>query len=341
MNLPELQAAIYEAGFDAFAIMPALPVQTMLPILREAQVENRYPDFVDPDIAKRIDPKNLQKNAKSVISLAMSYNVGDGGPTSPLHGTISRSAWGIDYHRVLGNGMDKVIDYLRNSCGAKECTRTVDTSFLLDRGLAVEAGLGYPGSNCAVYVPPYGSWVFLGEILTDLELRPTKAEKQDNWSCPVNCDRCLRACPTQALFAPGKIRPGRCISYLTQMPGPIPHGLREKIGSRLWGCDTCQEVCPINQRAKFTSHPEFQPVLGRQIPLLPLLGLSKRQFVEQFGKTSMAWRGKNVLQRNAAIILGNQRNRDALPSLEKTAREHPSTAVQDAASWAVRTIKGT
>ena len=169
MNFQRLTAAIYEAGFDAFAIMPAKPVTSMLPILREAQEKNRYPDFADPDISRRLDPRNLQKSARSIISLAVSYNTGSATATPPLHGLISRSACGLDYHRVLGERMDRVIAYLKKHCGATECTKAVDTSFLIDRALAVEAGLGYPGSNCAVYVPPFGSWVFLGEILVDVD----------------------------------------------------------------------------------------------------------------------------------------------------------------------------
>lgn len=335
MDLRELEQAIYRAGFDAFAIMPAKPVRYMLPILREAQAEDRYPDFVDPKIDRRIDPKNLQKSAKSIISLAISYYTGDPGNCPPLQGTVSRSAWGVDYHQVLGQGMDMVIDYLRQNLGAVTCTKAVDTSFLIDRALAVEAGLGYPGKNCAVYVPPFGSWVFLGEILADVDLPPTKGDDQNNWACPAGCDRCIRACPTKALFAPGKIQPKRCISYLTQMSGPIPLDLREKIGSKLWGCDICQQVCPINQKASPSPHREFEPVIGPHVGLVPLLDLTKKDFAEQFGQTSMAWRGKNVLARNACIILGNQGRTEVLPLLDKTAREHPSPIVQDAAAWAV------
>lgn len=311
----------------------------MLPILREAQEEDRYPDFVDSDIAKRIDPQNLQKSAQSVISLALSYYTGDAGPAPDGHGTISRSAWGVDYHRVLHARMDKVISYLQEHFGAKECSKAVDTSFLIDRALAIEAGLGFPGANCAVYVPPFGSWVFLGEILVDVVLPFTQAGPQDNWSCPVDCQRCLKACPTGALFAPGKIRPRRCISYLTQMSGSIPLEFRDQIGSKLWGCDICQQVCPINQGARRSSHKEFQPIVGPHVSLIPLVNLTKSEFMELFGQTSIAWRGKNVLARNACIVLGNQRQDEALPVLEKTAQEHPSTFVQDAAAWAVEKIK--
>lgn len=311
----------------------------MLPILREAQEKNRYPDFADPDISRRLDPRNLQKSARSIISLAVSYNTGSATATPPLHGLISRSACGLDYHRVLGERMDRVIAYLKKHCGATECTKAVDTSFLIDRALAVEAGLGYPGSNCAVYVPPFGSWVFLGEILVDVDLPATKRKNEDNWSCPVDCDRCIRACPTNALLAPGKIRPQRCISYLTQMSGSIPPELRGSIGDRLWGCDVCQQVCPSNQGAPLSSHDEFSPVLDRHIALLPFLDFTKKKFLEMFGSTSMAWRGKNIVQRNACIVLGNQRNPEALPALEKTALGHPSGVVREAAWWAVEKIK--
>jgi len=339
VNVSDLHTAIYEAGFDSFAVMPAEPVHAILPKLQEAQRENRYPDFVDPDIAKRIDPKNLQESAKSVISLAVSYATGDPGPTPAFHGTISRSAWGMDYHAVLAKRMDKVIAYLQEKVGATTCTKAVDTSFLIDRALAVEAGLGYPGSNCAVYVPPFGSWVFLGEILVDVELPPTKEQDKSNWSCPMACDHCIKACPTGALYAPGKIKPQRCLSYLTQASGSVPLEFREKMGNTLWGCDICQKVCPVNRQAERSPHEEFRPIVGPHVDLRHLLTLTKKEFLDQFGATSMAWRGKNVIQRNACLILGNQGRPEALPILKKTAQEHPSTTVRDAASWAIEKIQ--
>ncbi len=332
----QLGEVIREAGFDAFALMPARPVERMLPLLRQAQEEGRYPDFVEQDAAKRIDPKNLQGSAKTVLTLAVSYNSGDPGPTPPLHGTIARYAWGLDYHRVLPERMEQVISYLRQEHGARECTKAVDTTFLVDRALAVEAGLGFPGSNCAVYVPPFGSWVFLAELLVDVELPAfSPGPTQGGWACPANCDRCLRACPTGALLSPGRIKPQRCLSYLTQMSGSIPLEFRRKLGSRLWGCDTCQQVCPLNQQAPLTRHLEFAPLVGPHVPLLPLLELSGREFKEQFGHTALSWRGKNILQRNACLILGNRREEAALPALQKTAQRHPSPLVREAAAWAV------
>ena len=335
--LESLAEVIWEAEFDAFAVMPARPLKRMLPLLRQAQEEGRYPDFVEQNVEKRIDPRHLQASAKSVLALAVSYNTGPPGPAEPLHGTISRYAWGLDYHRVLHSRMDRLIDYLRERLGARECTKAVDTTFLVDRALAVEAGLGYPGSNCAVYVPPFGSWVFLAEILVDVALPPT-SPPGGNWSCPVGCDLCVRACPTGALLAPGRIKPQRCLSYLTQMTGPIPLDLRGKLGSRLWGCDTCQQACPINRKAPHTRHAEFAPLVGPHVPLLPLLDLTNQEFKERFGPTALGWRGKNTLQRNACIVLGNQREQAALPTLQKTAQEHPSSVVREAAAWAVQRL---
>ncbi len=338
-TLETVRELISNAGFDAFAIMPATPVDKMGPILKQAQAEGRYPPFVDPDLKKRIDPRALQPSAQSVISLAVSYYTGDAGPRPALHGTLSRSAWGIDYHLVLNKRMDKLIAGLKRYFGAARCSKAVDTSFLVDRALAIESGLGFPGSNCCVYVPPYGSWVFLGEVLVDVLLPMTQKYKTANWANPVECPACVKACPTKALIAPGKIRPERCLSYLTQKSGSIPLEFRDKLGTRLWGCDTCQQACTINRSAAISPHREFKPIVGPHIPLLPLLEMNNHQFRAQFGRSSLAWRGKNVLQRNACIVLGNEGSKDAIPGLYKAVRTHPSPNVREAAEWAVGKIK--
>ncbi len=338
-DLQNLENAIFQAGFDAFAIMPVTSLNNMLPILEKAMDEDRYPAFVDRDIQKRINPLKFQKSAKSIISLAISYNTGHAGPTPSLHGTISRSAWGKDYHNVLNRRMDKIINYLKTDFGAKECSKAVDTSFLIDRALAIEAGMGFPGSNCAVYVPPFGSWVFLSEILVDVKLPTTKKPDQCNWSEPVKCTACVKACPTGALVSPGTIDAKRCLSYLTQKSGSIPMEFRDKLGYRLWGCDTCQQACGINQKAPLTKHKEFEPIVGPHFPLLTLLEMDKNEFNKVFSATSIAWRGKNILQRNACIVLGNHKDPEALPILEETTRNHPSDMVREAARWGMDKIQ--
>lgn len=188
-------------------------------------------------------------------------------------------------------------------------------------------------------MPPFGSWVFLGEILVDVALPYTKKTNQDNWDCPVGCDACLQACPTNALFAPGKIKPQRCLSYLTQKSGSIPMEYRAKLGTTLWGCDLCQQACPRNQTALKSSNNDFAPLIGPHVPLIPLLAMNKQEFEDTFGKTSMAWRGKNTIQRNACIVLGNQGNLEAIEPLKKIAHKHPSPIVREAAQWALTKIE--
>ena len=149
---------------------------------------------------------------------------------------------------------------------------------------------------------------------------PTKTKQQDNWACPQGCALCVQACPTgRSLLR--KIQPKRCISYLTQMSGPIPW-LRGQNRPGLWGCDICQQVCPVNQTAQPSRHRSLVPGWSPH-RVAPLLDLTKQEFTEQFGRTSMAWRGKNVLARNACIILGNQ-GKAGSASFRKTAREHPA-----------------
>lgn len=344
MAVERLSEIIFAAGFSAFAIMPAVSLTKLLPILEAAKQEKRYPAFAHPDLKKRINPQALQPSAQSLICLASAYYQGDPTPNPPLHGSITRSAWGRDYHLILEERMDLIITELQKNWGAKECTKAVDTSFLVDRALALKAGLGYLGGNCSVYVPPFGSWVFLSEILVDLKLPSTQKQNPDfalnPWSCPPDCDLCLKSCPTGALLAPGKIQPQRCLSYLTQMKGSVPVEYRKKLGSRLWGCDTCQQVCPQNKKVAPTTDPCFKkPLLGAHVDLLALLNMDKAEFQRVFGQTSLAWRGKNTLQRNACLILGNEGNPEALPTLKQIAQFQPSLTVQEAATWAIEQIK--
>ena len=268
--MEELRRAAYNAGFDGVGVTTAAPLQYMKPILKRAKEEGHYPDFVEQDVDRRINPRFVLKNAVSVIAVAVAYKTVDPGPTPPLHGTVSRSAWGLDYHRELDKRMDRLIPFLKDRYHVQTWFKAVDTSPLIDRAIAIEAGLGIPGDNCAVYVPPFGSWVFLGEILVDVPL-PFSTPSPSPMKACVECEACIKACPTQALYAPGTIRPQRCISYLTQKSGQIPLEFREKIRNSLWGCDICQQACPQNRSAKTSRHPEFQPIVDPYslIPFCP------------------------------------------------------------------------
>lgn len=335
--MDKLRRAAWEAGLDAVSVTHVKPQTYLKEFMQEAQDEGRYSQFAAPDIDLRITPTKAFPKAKSIITAAVAYRTVDPGTAPKMHGTISRSAWGRDYHKVLKEAFTRLITFLQEEYGVREWLIAVDDTPLVERALSAQSGLAIIGPNCAAYVQPYGSWVFLGELLVDVELEPSSPE---NTGPPCDkCDlRCVKACPTNALIGPGLIDARRCLSYLTQKTGTFPEELRDRLGSRLWGCDTCQHVCPANRAAQKSRHSDFEPIVGPHFPLMELLGLTKNEYQQIFGETSIAWRGKNVLQRNACIVLGNQRAEEALPLLKQTAAGHPSEVVREAAQWAIRRI---
>lgn len=339
-SLDLLREKAYELGLDALAITHPEPFQEMASILKDRQTRGLYPNFVAEDIELRVDPRKTMPQVRSIISVGIAYKTVEPGPIPHLHGLLSRYAWGVDYHRVLPDRMAKLGQFLQEEFGAQTIYFSTDTGPLIDRAIAVRASLGYTGQNCAVFVPPYGSWIFLGEILIDLELPPTTTplgSQPQDCRAQDKCGQCVKACPTGALFAPYHCNPHICISYLTQMSGMIPIEWRNKIGKKLWGCDICQMVCSVNQTARPSRHPEFHPLEGTTVPLIPLLSLSNREFKERFGTTALNWRGKKTLQRNAAIILGNYKDPEAIPALSH-ALQDPKEVVRASSAWALGEI---
>jgi len=207
---------------------------------------------------------------------------------------------------------------------------------MADRAAAVRAGIGVYGKNGNVLTRECGSWVLLGEVITTLEL---PADQPLAKTCG-QCVECIVRCPTQAIGPDGRVDSRRCISDLTQLRTPIPRDLRPSIGNRLWGCDDCQTVCPVNERkeraARARAREEFTPLphAGTSVDLPAVLHMTKSQFRQWFGPTSMAWRGKGVLQRNAAVALGNSRDLGAVEPLIR-ALEDRKALVRGHAAWAL------
>jgi epoxyqueuosine reductase len=222
----------------------------------------------------------------------------------------------------------------------------VDTGVLSDRAVAVRAGIGSSGKNCAVITPEFGSWVFLGELITNLPLPPDQALATDLCG---NCTRCIDACPTGALQDRGQAGGGvlnaqRCLSFITQMKGEVPAYYQHKLGNRLYGCDTCQLVCPYNKEAstlRSVLQEDVLPDPELAVPLLlPILSLSNRAFKETFGQTSAGWRGRGVIQRNAIIALGNYREQRAVPHLRELVRKDPRAFIRSTCAEALEKIEG-
>lgn len=280
-------------------------------------------------------------NCKSIIVIGLSYNINYeqtkrtacdptiGGPDVRL----SKSTWGIDYHVVLKERIELLIQEIKKITDF-EYKYFVDTGPLIDRELAKKAGVGYFGKNCSIINDEYGSFIFLGYILTNLELDPSQEIEE---RCG-ECDYCLKACPTGALEDPYRLNPKKCISYLTQTKDNIPIPLRAKMGMTVYGCDTCQLVCPKNKGIKIPNHKEFIPEITRgYINIEELLNISNREFKKKYGHMAGSWRGKTILKRNAIIALGNMKKEENINLLIPQLRD-PNSMIREYAEWAIVNI---
>lgn len=265
LALPALSSALkaraLELGFDACGIAPP----TGLPELArfEEWISHGYAgemSFLEKSAGLRADARGALPSARSVIVLATLYNtdrpysVEDADP-SRAH--VSRYAWGDDYHRVLMRRMDALVAWMHEVHPEPfEAAPYVDTGPVQERVFAQHAGVGWIGKNCCVINPELGSFIFLSEIICSLAL-PCDTPSFDQCG---TCTLCLEACPTQALVAPGVLDARRCISYLTiEQQGEIPAELRAGVGTRVYGCDVCQEVCPYNAVSRRSNDPAWLP----------------------------------------------------------------------------------
>lgn len=265
MTLQELSPAIkvkaLDLGFDACGIAPAagLPELHVLPewLSRGYAGEMAY---LSRTAAQRADATGALRSARSVIVTATLYNTNR--PFSlqcddPSRAHISRYAWGDDYHKVLMRRLDRLVAWMHEVHPETfEATPYVDTGPVQERAFARHAGIGWIGKNCCVINRELGSFIFLAEILCSLPLEPDQPAFDQCGSCTL----CLDVCPTGALVAPGTLDARRCISYLTiEQRGDIPDELRPDVGTHVYGCDICQEVCPYNAKAPTSDDPAWQP----------------------------------------------------------------------------------
>ncbi|RSL30523.1 tRNA epoxyqueuosine(34) reductase QueG [Salibacterium salarium] len=328
-----------EIGIDKIGFTSTDPFLTLKDRLIEQQRLNYQSGFEEPDIDKRVTPKRLLPEAKTIIAIALAYpSKLENAPKSTKgdrRGLFCRASWGEDYHRVLQDRLDKLEAYIAELVPEARCQSMVDTGELSDRAVAERAGIGWSGKNCAIITPEFGSYVYLGEMITTLSLEP---DNEITDQCGT-CNKCVDACPTDALVQGGQLDANKCIAFLTQTKDFLPERYRKKIGNRLYGCDTCQTVCPENKGMDHHNHEEFEPdpeVVKPQ--LLPLLTISNREFKEKYGPIAGSWRGKKPIQRNAVIALGTYKAEEGVETLVYLLNNDPRPVIRGSAAWSLGQI---
>lgn len=345
MDILELKNDIVQysktIGIDKIGFTTASPFNELKNRLIRQRELNYQSGFEEADIEKRTNPGLLLNGAQSIISIAVAYpskmNDRVVSKKGERRGIFSRASWGMDYHIVLRERLKKLEAYILEKVPEAQCKSMVDTGELADRAVAQRAGIGWSGKNCAVITPEFGSYVYLGEMITTIPFEPDIPMEDQ---CGT-CNKCIEACPTGALIQGGQINAQSCISFLTQTKESIAEEFRDKVGNRLYGCDSCQTACPENKGKDFHLHQEVEPEPEIAKPLLkPLLQLSNRQFKEKFGHVSGAWRGKNPIQRNAIIALAHFKDRTALEDLVEIMKHDPRPMIRGTAAWAIGKIDG-
>ncbi len=290
--------------------------------------------YLTSQAARRGDLRAAFPWARCVLAVGLQYDTPHPYSTQspPGSGWISRYAWGDDYHDVMKALLERTLERLRAEAGPFEARAYVDTGPLVERAYAAAAGLGAWGKNTCLLHPEHGSWFFLGEIVTDLDL-PADAPRPDMCG---SCRACLDACPTQAFTAPYVLDATRCISYLTiELRGSIPERLREGVGRHAFGCDVCQDVCPWNRRRRRRGLAAFEPRPGSHAPDLgELAALDEEAFRRRFRKSPLKRAKRRGLLRNVAVALGNAADPARRPVLERLAAD-ADPVVREHARWAL------
>ena len=335
-------------GFDLVSVGSAAPLE---------EDGRRYRSWVGKGCAagmaymsrgspRRWAPKDLLPEAASVATFGVNFFSGSRRlPEKKGFGRVARYAWGKDYHEIVRERLEEWVRGVSAIAGRAVRTKIlVDSGPLLERGFAANAGAGFFGKNTLLISRKMGSYLFLSEVLTDLEIEPDPVPAASGRDHCGSCRECLAKCPTGALVSSRVLDAGLCISYLTiENRGAIPEDLRGKIGDWIFGCDVCQEVCPYNGLPKETLWKGFLPEQGAgpYIPLLEALGLrSEGEFREKFAGSPVLRARREGLVRNACVVAANQDFREALPLLRDLAGNDPSPLAREHALWAMNRMEG-
>lgn len=327
----------WKIGIDLIGFTKAEPFHELRSLLEKRRDKGHLSGFEEEDLELRTNPFKTMENAKTIIVIGQAYHIDEAKltkDTPELYGELARTAWGRDYHLVLKEKLQQLAEFLNNKYEGLQYKAFVDTGPLVDRYLAYRAGLGWYGYNNTLINEEYGSWFFIGYMLTNVEFEPDSPVEN---KCK-GCRSCIELCPGKALEKDYGLDAKKCISYLLQKREDLTEEERRKLGNRIYGCDVCQLVCPHNKDVKETTTEDFLPrEPSHKIDLESLLNMSNKEFKQLFSTNASGWRGKKILQRNAIIALGNLGDKRAIPIL-MSLLEDPREEIREYARWALERL---
>lgn len=338
-------------GFQDIKICDATELKSYERFYHEFIQKNHHGkmDFLEKHEILKTNPQKIVPQAKSIILVTLNYfqarkDAKNWAPKIhiPSHkeGQIARYAFGRDYHKIFKKKLKQFSKKLEGNYKNYNARFFADSGPLLERQYAEKSGLGYIGKNTMLITQKYGSWVLIGEIITNVKLKADKPFDREQMVCG-SCNKCQIACPTGALYEDYKINASKCISYLTiEHKGNIPLELREKIGSWLFGCDICQEVCPHNFRSQETTIIDFKnAIAGEKQILKKILNIKDdKEFLQLFAGSPLM-RGKRInLIRNACIVAANLNRDDLIKEIEKLSYNN-NEIIKEHAIWALQKLK--
>ncbi|MCA1616772.1 MAG: tRNA epoxyqueuosine(34) reductase QueG [Acidobacteria bacterium] len=311
----EIKARALAEGFHKVGVAPAGPLLEERARLGEwlARGHQGGMRWMERAPEQRTDPRLVFPAARSVVVCLLNYYTPHEHAHDPASGKISRYAWGDDYHDVVGAKLKSLLAWIKERSPGADGKVCCDIQPLMDKAWAARAGLGWIGKHTNLITRDLGSWVFIGELLLDLELDYDAAREDDHCG---SCTLCLEACPTGAITEPYVVDSGRCISHATiELRAPeMPAEVAANLEGWLYGCDICQDVCPWNRFEHPTDEPRFEPRGGEtSAPLAQVLELTPEAYAERFRRTAV----------KRAKLAGLQRNARALLAAQGTAEEPP------------------
>jgi epoxyqueuosine reductase len=333
----EVPAAVFAScGLRLLGIADAAPSGEAAQRFDQWLAQGRHGDmeWLERHARAKYVPANILPGCQSVLITAVSYY--QEGDCAAGEGRIARYAWGRDYHKVLGNRLRAAAKRLSGMFPEDRFKGYADTVPLDERYYAAAGAAGFLGRNTLLIHSALGSWFVLGEVLSTRHWPETALDAPRHGACPQGCRKCLDVCPTGALTSSGEMDASRCISYLTiENKGGIPLEYREKMGSWLFGCDLCQEVCPFQLRKQVTSEPDFLAWrAGPGLRPAALLNMDAVRFATRFAGTPIMRTGLWRMQRNACIVAGNLQDLESLPVLQRLA-EGTDPVLREHAAWAL------